>query len=360
MLPADHPQAEHRGGVDVEVASITKSFAGRRVLDEVSLQVARGEFFTLLGPSGCGKTTILRAIAGFMELDSGSIRFNGAEITALQPWRRNIGFVFQNYALWPNRTVFENVAFGLRLRKLSEDNLRRKVNEILSLVELDGAEQHFPSELSGGMQQRTAIARALVIEPNILLLDEPLSNLDAKLRVNLRREIQSIQRRLSVTTIYVTHDQEEALEISDRIAVMDEGKVQQTGKPEEIYSEPKTSFVAEFVGSVNLIEGVFTDKGLFNIRGGASFTWPEADRRGWLGPGHLAVRPEDITLAKEQVRPHLQGEISQRHYSGTHRRYEITAAAPGRLVLTSREPLALGQIAPLAHRARHWLPETRS
>ena len=230
-----------------------------------NLRVAQGEFFTLLGPSGCGKTTLLRAIAGFTEIDSGSIRFNNAEIARLNPWQRNIGFVFQNYALWPNRTVFDNVAFGLRLRKLPGHEVRRRVDGMLSLVELEGVGNRYPAELSGGMQQRTAIARALVIEPRILLLDEPLSNLDAKLRVSLRREIQSLQRRLEVTTLYVTHDQEEALEISDRIAVMNQGRIEQTGTPEEIYREPKTGFVAEFVGSVNLLEGLFGDQGLFKL-----------------------------------------------------------------------------------------------
>ena len=357
MPPVDRVNVKHQPGVAVELAAITKCFDGKRVLDEVSLTVARGEFFTLLGPSGCGKTTLLRAIAGFTSVDQGAIRFNGAEITGLAPWRRNIGFVFQNYALWPNRTVFENVAFGLRLRKLPEDEIRGRVGKMLSLVELRSAEQQFPGELSGGMQQRAAIARALIIEPDMLLLDEPLSNLDAKLRVSLRREIQSIQRRLSVTTIYVTHDQEEALEISDRVAVMNQGRVEQTGTPEEIYSEPKTSFVAEFVGSVNLIPGLFEDGGIFTLPGGASFPWPEAEKRRWRGAGCLAVRPEDLTIVGEGERPHIHGVICQRYYSGTHRRYEIEGVRPRRLVFTSRKPLAIGDSVSLRIERAHWLPE---
>jgi iron(III) transport system ATP-binding protein len=358
--PVDRSKSGRRQGVDVELAEIGKSFDGKRVLEAVSLAVAKGEFFTLLGPSGCGKTTLLRAIAGFTSIDSGSIRFNGTEITGLEPWRRNIGFVFQNYALWPNRTVFENVAFGLRLRKLPQVEVRRRVEEILSLVELEGAGKQFPAELSGGMQQRTAIARALVIEPDILLLDEPLSNLDAKLRVNLRREIQAIQRRLAVTTIYVTHDQEEALEISDRIAVMSEGRVVQTGPPEEVYCEPATSFVAEFVGSVNLIYGIFDEMGCFAIAAGSSFQWPSAKGRGWRGPGILAVRPEDLVLAADGDRAHLEGRIRQSHYSGTHRRYEVDAPAPRRLAFITRKALALGSIVRLRIERAHWLPESRS
>lgn len=350
-------QSTNSGGVSVDIAFITKTFNGTRVLDSVNLSVSKGEFFTLLGPSGCGKTTILRSIAGFTDIDSGSIRFNGIEITTMQPWRRNIGFVFQNYALWPNRTVFDNIAFGLRVRKIPNDRILQKVSEILELVELTGTEQRFPPELSGGMQQRTAIARALVIEPHLLLLDEPLSNLDAKLRVSLRREIQAIQRRLSVTTIYVTHDQEEALEISDRVAVMNEGKVQQIGKPEEIYSQPNTRFVAEFVGSINLIEGVFTEAGLFTIHGGASFRWPEAEKHGWRGAGHLAIRPEDITLTEEQSNQHFQGVISQCYYSGAQRRYEIVGATPERLSFTSREPLSVNQRVQLRIGRAVWLPQ---
>jgi iron(III) transport system ATP-binding protein len=353
--------AEKSTGVDVDLDSVTKSFQAKRALNNVSLHVARGEFFTLLGPSGCGKTTILRAIAGFVGIESGSIRFNGAEMTHVQPWRRNIGFVFQNYALWPNRTVFENVAFGLRLRKLPNEIVRRKVTEILSLVELNGAEQLFPGELSGGMQQRTAIARALVIEPNLLLLDEPLSNLDAKLRVSLRREIQAIQKRLSVTTIYVTHDQEEALEISDRIAVMHEGRVQQIGKPEEIYSEPKTRFVAEFVGSVNLIYGIFSDKGLFAANSGISLRWPDAEKRGWRGAGYLCIRPEDFRLIHERESQHFEGIVTQCYYTGTQRRYELTGAVSGQqIVFTSREPLSLHQKVQLGIERAVWLPANDS
>ena len=222
---------------------------------DVRLDVRPGEFLTLLGPSGCGKTTTLRMIAGFEIPDAGRIRFGGQDVTTEPANRRNIGFVFQNYALFPHLSVFENVAYGLRVRDLAADAIARRVGDVLALVGLAGYEQQFSGQMSGGEQQRVALARAIVIQPRVLLFDEPLSNLDAKLRVQMRREIRDLQRRLAITTVYVTHDQEEAMAVSDRIAVMNEGSVVQEGSAEDLYHRPASEFVARFVGRVNIVAG---------------------------------------------------------------------------------------------------------
>src|SRR5437899_2907422 len=245
-------------GVDVD--RVSKRFAHRvkgqvYAARDVTLQVPAGEFLTLLGPSGCGKTTTLRMIAGFERPDAGSIRFGGEEVTGTPANQRNIGFVFQNYALFPHLTIFENVAYGLRVRGDPAPKIASAVGDVLALVGLAGHEQQFPAQLSGGEQQRVALARAIVIRPRVLLFDEPLSNLDAKLRVQMRREIRDLQRRLSITTVYVTHDQEEAMAVSDRIAVMNQGSVVQEGTAEDLYHRPATPFVAQFVGRVNLVAG---------------------------------------------------------------------------------------------------------
>src|SRR5438128_1812245 len=222
---------------------------------DVRLDVRPGEFLTLLGPSGCGKTTTLRMIAGFETPDAGRIRFDGQDITDVPANQRNIGFVFQNYALFPHLPVFENVAYGLRVRGLSTETIGERVSEVLALVGLAGYEQQFSGQLSGGEQQRVALARAIVIRPRVLLFDEPLSNLDARLRVQMRQEIRDLQSRLAITTIYVTHDQEEAMAVSDRIAVMNQGSVVQEGTAEDLYHRPASRFVAQFVGHMNLVAG---------------------------------------------------------------------------------------------------------
>jgi iron(III) transport system ATP-binding protein len=246
--------------IAVAVDGVSKRFAHRvkgeiYAARDVRLDVGPGEFLTLLGPSGCGKTTTLRMIAGFEQPDAGRIRFGGQDVTALPANRRNIGFVFQNYALFPHLSVFENVAYGLRVRGQTPDAIASGVGEVLTLVGLAGYEQQFSGQLSGGEQQRVALARAIVIRPRVLLFDEPLSNLDAKLRVQMRQEIRDLQRRLGITTIYVTHDQEEAMAVSDRIAVMSQGSVVQIGTAEDLYHRPASPFVAQFVGRVNLTTG---------------------------------------------------------------------------------------------------------
>ncbi len=249
--------------VGVQVDGISKRYLHRvkgeiYAARDVRLDVPPGEFLTLLGPSGCGKTTTLRMIAGFETPDGGRIRFDGQDVTHLPANQRNIGFVFQNYALFPHLSVFENVAYGLRVRGLPADVAARRVGDVLALVGLAGYEQQFSAQLSGGEQQRVALARAIVIEPRVLLFDEPLSNLDAKLRVQMRQEIRALQRRLGITTVYVTHDQEEAMAVSDRIVVMDRGSVVQEGTAEDLYYRPASQFVAGFIGRVNLIAGTAT------------------------------------------------------------------------------------------------------
>lgn len=239
--------------VTIELSGIKKAWEDFK-LEINDLRVKDGEFLTLLGPSGCGKTTTLRIIAGFEKPDSGEILFDGKSVNELPPYERGIGIVFQDYALFPHMSVFKNVAFGLEMRRLPKAEIERRVKWALDLVGLKGFENRYPEQLSGGQQQRVALARALVVEPQVLLLDEPLSNLDAKIRERLRGEIRRIQRELGITTIYVTHDQEEAMAISDRIAVMNVGKLEQVGSPLELYYRPKTEFVARFLGLSNILE----------------------------------------------------------------------------------------------------------
>jgi spermidine/putrescine ABC transporter ATP-binding subunit len=241
--------------IELEVDGLTKRYSAQVTVGPISFQVREGEFFSLLGPSGCGKTTTLRCIAGFEELSGGAIRLRGVRLDDKPPHRRDVGLVFQNYALFPHLSVFDNIAFGLRLRHVSRAEMAERVDRILRLVDLPEMARRFPAQLSGGQQQRVAIARSLVLEPGILMFDEPLSNLDFKLRVQMRDELRGLQRRLGKTAIYVTHDQTEALVLSDRIAVLSHGRIEQIGTPSEIYERPATAFVAEFIGSSNLFPG---------------------------------------------------------------------------------------------------------
>ncbi|OYT51927.1 MAG: spermidine/putrescine ABC transporter ATP-binding protein [Desulfurococcales archaeon ex4484_217_2] len=242
--------------VNVRLEKVTKRFGEVIAADRITLTIKHGEFFTFLGPSGCGKTTTLRIIAGLEYPDEGKLYFDDKDVTDEPPYKRNTGMVFQNYALWPHMTVFDNIAYGLKIRKLPKEEIRRKVLEVLDLVKLRGLENRYPTQLSGGQQQRVALARALVIEPAVLLLDEPLSNLDAKLRIEMREEIKRIQKKLGITTIYVTHDQEEAMVISDRIAVMNRGRIMQVDEPKELYRRPKNLFVASFLGRCTILKGI--------------------------------------------------------------------------------------------------------
>ncbi|MGH6816791.1 MAG: ABC transporter ATP-binding protein [Hyphomicrobiaceae bacterium] len=252
----------------IAIEGVSRSFGSVQAVRDVTLDIGEGEFFTLLGPSGCGKTTLLRMIAGFTELDAGRIRVGADRIDTLAPHRRNIGMVFQNYAIFPNLTVAGNVAYGLKARKVPAGEIVERVAEALALVQLPNYGGRWPHQLSGGQLQRVALARALVIRPQILLLDEPLSNLDARLRIDMRGEIRDLQKGLGIAAVYVTHDQEEALAMSDRIAVMQAGRIVQIGRPEDIYHKPATRFVAEFMGITNMLPGTYTGAG--RVRVGAT------------------------------------------------------------------------------------------
>jgi iron(III) transport system ATP-binding protein len=287
----------------IRIAGVSRAFAAIAAVDDISLDIADGEFFTLLGPSGCGKTTLLRMVAGFCDLDRGAIHFGERRIDTLPPHRRNAGMVFQNYAIFPNLSVAGNVAYGLRARGVAAPDIAAKVARALKLVHLDGYGERWPHQLSGGQLQRVAIARCLVIEPAVLLLDEPLSNLDAQLRVEMRGEIRQLQQTLKITALYVTHDQEEALAISDRIAVMRAGRFEQVGAPDEIYRRPATPFVAEFMGTTNLLAGAVT--------GGAG-AWKHVDVGGqeFRLAAHGAKPRQTIafSLRPETLRPVAPGE----------------------------------------------------
>jgi ABC-type Fe3+/spermidine/putrescine transport system ATPase subunit len=277
----------------IRIEGVEKAFPGVRALENVRIDIGKGEFFTLLGPSGCGKTTLLRTIAGFYRQDAGRILLGDEVIDEVPPWRRDTGMVFQNYAVFPHMTVFDNVAFGLKNRHLKSDEIRARVTKALAMARLTGLERRTPDQLSGGQQQRVGLARAVVIEPRVLLMDEPLSNLDAKLRVEMRVEIRDLQRQLGITTVYVTHDQEEALVISDRIAVMKAGVVQQVGRPWEIYKSPVNTFVASFVGTMNFLEGEVVDGAV--AFGPHRLPLPAGVRAS--GKVTVCVRPEEIGLS---------------------------------------------------------------
>ena len=282
----------------ITIDGVTRAFGEVRAVDDVSLAIRDGEFFTLLGPSGCGKTTTLRMIAGFIDPTAGEIRLGGNDITREPPWRRNTGLVFQSYALFPHLSVAGNIAFGLRMRRLAQSEIGVKLKEVLRLVRLEGLADRLPRELSGGQQQRVALARALVIEPDILLLDEPLSNLDAKLRHEVRIEIRELQKKLGLTTVMVTHDQEEALTMADRLVVMSNGEVQQVGSQRELYERPANTFVAGFVGRTNFLRGRVETPGLFRTESGLAVRCHE----GAGGTARtLALRPERLSLAATPV-----------------------------------------------------------
>ncbi len=289
----------------MELKAINKFFGSSQVIHNVNFKVQKGDFVTLLGPSGCGKTTILRMIAGFYEPDSGEIHLAGRQIEHVPPYARNTAMVFQEYALFPHMSVYENVAYGLRVRKLDEKTVRQKVGDALALMQLNGMEERYPNQMSGGQQQRVAVARALVMEPDVLLLDEPLSNLDAKLRESVRVELRSIQQQMGLTTIYVTHDQQEALSMSDSIIVMKKGYLHQQGKPHEIYFEPATPFVADFIGTTNLIEVTGGDALWANY--GSQVL--EMDAPCPQGSYTASIRPESIRLSEEAKAPHGENVV---------------------------------------------------
>ena len=301
--------------VIVSLRDIVVEFDGQRILDGLNLDIHDKEFVTLLGSSGCGKTTTLRLIAGFLEPNAGQVLLKGQDITGVPPYKRPVNTVFQKYALFPHLNVFENVAFGLRLKKMDEETIRRKVRDMLEVVGLKGFERRSISQMSGGQQQRVGIARSLGKEREILLLDEPLGALDLKLRKEMQLELKRLQREMNITFIYVTHDQEEALTMSDTVVVMNGGKVQQIGTPEDIYNEPKNAFVADFIGDSNIVDGVMLKDFLVNF-GGYDFTCVD---RGFKPnePVQVVIRPEDVQIVPPSVGM-LTGLVREVIFKGVH------------------------------------------
>ena len=301
---------------EVIIRDAVKRYGDFTALSGVSLNIREGEFFTLLGPSGCGKTTLLRMIAGFNSIEGGDFYFGDKRINDVPAHKRDIGMVFQNYAIFPHLTVSENVAYGLKARKVAKAEISRRVAEALELVQISHLADRKPNELSGGQQQRVALARAFVIEPSVLLMDEPLSNLDAKLRVQMRTVIKKLQRRLGITTIYVTHDQEEALAISDRIAVMKDGVIMQIGTPNEIYAKPQNPFVAGFIGTSNFLD-CDVSGGKVTIQGEQTLEIPMA--KPFTGPGKLSARPEQLFFSDKG----MPGKVLFSTFLGDFVEYEV-------------------------------------
>ena len=302
----------------IELKGISKSYDGEKVIDSMNLYIKDREFITLLGPSGCGKTTTLRIIGGFETADEGELYFNGVEISDIPAYKRNINTVFQKYALFPHLNVYENVAFPLRLKKVDEETIKAKVAEMLGMVKLTGFENKSVSTLSGGQQQRVAIARALISHPKVLLLDEPLGALDLKLRKDMQTELKNIQQAIGITFIYVTHDQEEALSMSDTIVVMADGEIQQIGTPTDIYNEPKNAFVADFIGESNIVDGVMLEDKRVKLAGHIFDCLDGGFEKN--EPVDVVIRPEDVDVVTPE-RGMLTGKVTSVTFKGVH--YEI-------------------------------------
>jgi putative spermidine/putrescine transport system ATP-binding protein len=315
----------------VAIDHLDKRYGATTVVDDVSLLIGAGEFVALLGPSGCGKTTTLRMIAGFIEPTGGTIRIGGQDVTRLPPYRRNTGLVFQSYALFPHMSVAENVAFGLEMQRVPKPEITRRVREALGRVQLDRHLDRMPRELSGGQQQRVALARALVIAPQVLLLDEPLSNLDAKLRQEMRAEIRQLQQSLGLTAVFVTHDQEEAMAVADRLVVMNAGRIEQVGSPAAVFERPATRFVADFMGVTNFLPGSVTGVGEFTLSTGERVAVPPGTA---AGHAVLALRPERLHLATGDEG--LLGRLLVSTYLGTSTEYRVALASGD--TLTIRQP----------------------
>jgi iron(III) transport system ATP-binding protein len=332
----------HTEALDVRIEGVNLSYGSNHVLKDIDLDIHAGEFFAFLGPSGCGKTTLLRLIAGFNTADSGTVSVGGRDIGELPPWKRDVGLVFQSYALWPHMTVAQNVAFGLEERGVARAEIKRRVGAALEIVGLSHLGDRRPSQLSGGQQQRVALARTVVIEPKVLLLDEPLSNLDAKMRVQVRRELRDLQQRLGLTTIFVTHDQEEANTVCDRIAVMSDGIVQQVGTPMELYERPANLFVANFLGTANVVEGKVAGSGAERVFEAASgWKLPVASGIDVPAGARLVFRPQVARIVEGGAAvPSLKGEIVRREFLGSLIRYGV---ASGGQEITVDEPFRPGQ-----------------
>ena len=308
----------------IELKNLTKSYNGTKAVDNINLFIRENEFVTLLGPSGCGKTTTLRMIGGFENPDSGDIFFEGVRINDIPPYKRNINTIFQRYALFTHMNVYENIAFGLRIKKTPRDEMDRRIKKMLKLVELEGFEKRHVDSLSGGQQQRVAIARALVNEPKVLLLDEPLAALDLKLRKEMQIELIDMQKNVGITFIYVTHDQEEALTMSDTVVVMNNGVIQQVGSPVDIYNEPKNRFVADFIGESNILEGIMIEDFLVEFEGKKFKCVDKGFQQN--EPVDVVIRPEDIDVTKPD-NGLLEGVVTSVVFKGVH--YEMLVESNG-------------------------------
>ena len=343
----------------VEIRRVTKRFGETAALDDVTLRIEEGELFALLGPSGSGKTTLLRAIAGFVDADAGSISIDGDTMHHLPVHRRDIGMVFQHYALFPHMSVFDNVAFGLAVRHATRSEMAEQVREMLALVQLEGFDSRRPSQLSGGQQQRVALARALITRPRVLLLDEPLGALDKRLRRQMQVELRQIQREVGITTVFVTHDQEEALTLSDRIAILDAGRLVQSGPPQEVYERPKTVFAADFLGDANFFTGMARGAGRVLVPWGGEIVTAEAVDAGG-DEVTLAVRPEKLHISRAtEPEPgglnRLAGTVASVLYAGSTITYQVTCGEVAVTVLEqNREARPIEQGEPVTV---SWLPE---
>lgn len=310
----------------ISLAGITVSFDGEQVLKNFNLQIQDGEFVTLLGPSGCGKTTVLRTIGGFVTPDTGDVFFTDKKMNDIPPHKRPVNTIFQKYALFPHLNVYDNIAFGMRLKKKSESEIKKTVHEMLHMVNLNGMAHRGVGQLSGGQQQRVAIARALANEPKVLLLDEPLSALDLKLRKDMQNELKKIQQAIGITFIFVTHDQEEALSMSDTVVVMDKGEIQQIGSPIDIYNEPKNAFVADFIGESNILEGIMVEDYLVEVAGQRFKSLDSGF--GKMAPVDVVIRPEDIDVVPaDSAAAHINGLVSSVTFKGVH--YEMIVDVNG-------------------------------
>ena len=316
--------------VDIRIKNAVKRYGDNTVIKDLSVEIKEGEFFTLLGPSGCGKTTLLRMIAGFNSIEGGDFYFGERRVNDMDPAKRNIGMVFQNYAIFPNMTVKDNVAFGLKNRKIPKERREAETDEFLKLMQIDEYRDRMPERLSGGQQQRVALARALVIKPDVLLMDEPLSNLDAKLRVEMRTAIKEIQNRIGITTVYVTHDQEEAMAVSDRIAVMEGGVIQQIGRPRDLYQRPENLFVATFIGRTNVLDAQLTcagGKGTLTFADGHTVELDNIDPSASSQPVKVSVRPEEFILQRDATAPGVSATVDDSVFLGLNTHYFVHLAS---------------------------------
>lgn len=304
----------------INIKNINVSYGKNHVLKDVNIDIQEKDFFTFLGPSGCGKTTLLRLIAGFEQSQSGELLIAGKEVSKLNPWERDVGLVFQNYALWPHMTVFKNISFGLEEKKVPKNEINDRVDEVLELVGMQELKHRYPYQLSGGQQQRVALARTIVVRPKVLLLDEPLSNLDAKLRNQMRVELLELHNKLQITTIFVTHDQEEANSISDNIAIFNEGIIQQVGAPIDLYNHPKNLFVANFLGTINVLNGEIQN-GYFKSTKNFKLQNMESENKSSCS---LLIRPQNITFIRRSETDQLfQGKIESKEFLGNIIRYQV-------------------------------------